>query len=72
MLYFFGKQAAALADTIVLMVVGNPAFDSLHFAVDKAPDREGALIDRIEPVGEAMLGRERCRFAGHSAVFILD
>lgn len=72
MLYFFGEQAAALADTIVLMVVGNPAFDSLHFAVDKAPDREGALIDRIEPVGEAMLGRERCRFAVHSAFRILD
>jgi len=72
MLYFFGKLAAALADTIALMVVGSPAFDSLLFAVDKALEREGALINGREPVGEAMLGGERCRFAGHSAICILD
>ena len=72
MLYFFGKLAAALADTIALMVVGSPAFDGLHFAVDKALEREGKLINSRELIGEAMLGRERCRFAVHSAFRILD
>ena len=70
MLYFFGKLSAALADTIALMVVGSPAFDSLHFAVDKTSEREGALINSRELIGEAMLGRERCRFAVHSAICI--
>ena len=70
MLYFFGKLAAALADTIALMVVGSPAFDGLHFSVDKAPEREGELIDSRELIGEAMLGRERCSFAVHSAICI--
>ena len=70
MLYFFGKLAAALADTIALMVVGGPAFDSLHFAVDKALEREGELINSRELIGEAMLGRERSRFAVHSAICI--
>ena len=58
MLYCFGKLAAALADTIALMVVGIPAFDGLHFSVDKTSEREGELIDSRELIGEAMLGRE--------------